>query len=131
MFSIPTVLRRSTIHGVGVYAAVPISKGDVIWEFTPDVDWKIEQEDMERFPEPFQSRLRMYSYLDESGVYVLCGDNARFMNHSDVPNCDDTGGRRTIALHDIAEGEELTCDYRTFDMESREQEGALFAVNGQ
>lgn len=39
------------------------------------------------------------------------------MNHSFEPNCDDRG-HVTRALRDIAEGEELTCDYRNFDAES-------------
>lgn len=131
MFSIPTYLERSPIHGMGVHAAVAIAKGDVIWTFTPEVDWKIEPAVMDQFPEPFQERLRAYSYLDESGFYILCGDNARFMNHSDTPNCDDTGGKHTVALRDIDEGEELTCDYRTFDVELRDKEGALYPSNGR
>ena len=131
MFSIPTYLERSPIHGMGVHAAVPIAKGEIIWTFTPGVDWEIEPEVMEQFPEPFQERLRAYSYLDESGLYVLCGDNARFMNHSDTPNCDDSGGQHTVAMRDIEEGEELTCDYRTFDLESRDKDGALYPANGR
>lgn len=49
---------------------------------------------------------------------VLCGDNARFMNHSFEPNCDDDGGEFTTAARDIEAGEELTCDYRRFDAPS-------------
>jgi len=41
------------------------------------------------------------------------------MNHSFQPNCDDQGPT-TVAACDIAAGEELTCDYRTFDMNSKQ-----------
>ena len=41
------------------------------------------------------------------------------MNHSFQPNCDDRGPD-TVAAHDIEAGEELTCDYRSFDMKSKE-----------
>jgi uncharacterized protein len=128
MFLIPTYLSRSPIHGLGVYTPQRIPAGTLIWQFDEAADWKIRPEEMERFPEPYQERLRAYCYLSEEGVYVLCGDNAKFMNHSDNPNCDDTGGQFTIALRDIEPGEELTCDYSTFDMESSAH-GTLY-VNG-
>lgn len=126
MFLIPTYLAASPIHGTGVFTPAPIAAGSKIWELSPPVDWEIPPEDLKRFPEPYRERLKMYCYLNEQGVYVLCGDNAKFMNHSDTPNCDDTGGIRTIALVDIPAHTELTCDYRTFDMESARQNGALY-----
>jgi SET domain-containing protein len=130
MFKVPTYLAPSPIHGTGVYTAVPIPAGTIIWEFDPPVDWEIHPEGMRSIPEPFQSRLRHFSYLDERGVYVLCGDNARFMNHSAAPNCDDSGVA-TVAARDIAEGEELTCDYRSFDLESRGDGPVVFHGSGQ
>ena len=118
MFLVPTVLRPSPIHGVGVCAAEPVAAGTRLWEFTDGVDWRIEPEDLAAFPEPYQTRLRAWCYLDREGRYVLCGDTAKFMNHSDDPNCEETP-LHTIAACDIAAGEELTCDYRTFDVESQ------------
>ena len=118
MFKVPTYLAPSPIHGTGVFTAVPIPAGTVIWVFAPPIDWEIRPEEMETIPEPFQSRFRHFCYLDERGVYVLCGDNARFMNHSFTPNCDDSGVA-TVAALDIGPNEELTCDYRSFDLESR------------
>jgi SET domain-containing protein len=116
VFTVPTLLRQSAIHGVGVFAVEAIPAGTVIWDFTPGVDWTLSPEELASFPEPFQGRLRHYTYLDDTGVYVLCGDHARFMNHSDAPNCDDRGPF-TVTNRDILAGEELTCDYRTFDLE--------------
>ncbi|HZD06207.1 MAG TPA: SET domain-containing protein-lysine N-methyltransferase [Longimicrobiales bacterium] len=127
MLKVPTYLAPSPIHGTGVYTAVPISEGTVVWEYDSPVDWEIPPEEMARIPEPYQTRLRHFSYLDESGLYVLCGDNAKFMNHSFEPNCDDSG-RTTVAARDIAAHEELTCDYRSFDLESRE--GAPAGLRG-
>jgi SET domain-containing protein len=121
MFIIPTYLSQSAIHGVGVFTPEPIAKGTLLWTFDPSVDWKITPEEMKCFPEPYQSRFRMYCYLSPEGIYVFCGDNAKFMNHSTDPNCDDPEGRYTIANRDIAAGEELTSDYTTFDLESAEK----------
>ncbi len=118
VFLVPTQLKPSSIHGTGVFAVTAIAAGTRLWEFTEGVDWRIEAETMAAFPEPFQSRLRAWSYLDTDGRYVLCGDTAKFMNHSDAPNCDEPDGA-TVANRDIAAGEELTCDYRTFDAESQ------------
>jgi SET domain-containing protein len=127
MFIIPTYLSNSPIHGVGVFTPEPIAKGTLLWEFDPSVDWRITPDELERFPEPYQSRFRMYCYLLPEGIYVFCGDNAKFMNHSTDPNCDDPEGYYTIANRDIEAGEELTSDYTTFDLESAEKgAGALY-----
>ena len=118
MFLVPTFLAESAIHGIGVYTPHPIAEGTLLWEFNPATDWKIKPEELEQFPEPYQSRFRMYCYLSPEGIYVFCGDNAKFMNHSLTPNCDDPEGRYTIANRDIEAGEELTSNYLTFDAES-------------
>lgn len=118
MLRVPTVVAPSSIQGVGLFAAEPIAEGTVIWEFTPEVDWRIPVEKMELFPDPYRSWLLRYVYREPSGCYVLCGDNAKFMNHSFDPNCDDVEGPFTVAKRDVAEGEELTCDYRLFDLDS-------------
>lgn len=96
--------------------------GTVIWEFTPEVDWRIPVDDFERFPEPYRGWLLRYVYREPDGYYVLCGDNGKFMNHSFEPNCDDVDGPFTVAKRDIGPGEELTCDYRLFDLDSVEGE---------
>lgn len=63
----------------------------------------------------------MYCYKSRiSGLYLLCGDHARHMNHSDAPNCGELHTRfspesKTVALRDIASGEELTEDYASFE----------------
>lgn len=124
MFLIPTQLKPSAIQGTGVFAVEPIAAGTVLWEFTDGVDWRMAPDDLAAFPQPYQARLREWSYLDVDGRYVLCGDTAKFMNHSDDPNCKEPEGH-TVACRDISAGEELTCDYRTFDMTSMER-GAAF-----
>jgi len=44
---------------------------------------------------------------------VVSLDNTRFINHSPTPNTDNTMPV-TYAARDIAEGEEITCDYGEF-----------------
>jgi SET domain-containing protein len=129
VFSVPTVVRPSPIQGFGVFAASPIPAGTVIWEFTPGVDWRFTPDEFAAMPEPWLGALRRWCYRDEDDTHVLCGDAAKFMNHSDDPNCDDRGGT-TITWRDIEAGEELTCDYRGFDVDSR-LAGIDFTVNSR
>ena len=117
MFIVPIRLGRSPIHGFGVFAVEPLPAGTRVWEFTEGVDYRIPARDIERCPEPWHSELVKYGYRDAAGDYILCGDAARFMNHSEDPSCDDSGDEFTVTLRDIAIGEELTCDYRSFDLD--------------
>jgi SET domain-containing protein len=119
MFLIPTFTDRSPIHRFGVFAAAAIEAGTQVWAFTAGVDWEIAPHEFARFPEPYRTILSDWTYETESGMYVLCGDSAKFMNHSFAPNCEDVA-EGTFALRRIEAGEELTCDYRTFDMRSRD-----------
>ena len=119
MLRVPTYLAPSPIAGMGLFSSRSLPPGEVIWEFTEGVDWRISPTELELFPEPFKARLRHYVYLEESGFFVLCGDNGKFMNHSDTPNCDDPDGAHTVTRRRIKAGEELTCDYRLFDVEAK------------
>lgn len=104
---------------MGLYSGTDLAAGTVIWEYDDRVDWKITPEEFAGFPDPYRSRMGHYVYLDASGLYILCGDNAKFMNHAAHPNCDDPDGEYTVTRQAIATGEELTCDYTQFDVESR------------
>ena len=48
-------------------------------------------------------------------MVVLDSDNGRFMNHTLTPNTDFRIFDKGYALFDIAQGEELTCNYHEFD----------------
>jgi len=119
MLCVPTYVAPSRISGVGLFAATRLPAGAKIWEYTEGVDWRIKPEEFEAFPEPYRGRLRHYVFQEDSGLFVLCGDNAKYMNHDDEPNCTDRDPTFTMTLRPIKAGEELTCDYREFDRESR------------
>ena len=119
LLHVPTYVAPSEIAGVRLFAATELPAGTVVWEFDERVDWAIPPEDVARFPEPYRSRMRRYLYLDENGLYILCGDAAKFMNHSADPNCDDSDALHTVTRRAVRADEELTCDYAQFDAESR------------
>jgi uncharacterized protein len=125
MLLVDTELRPSPIHGTGVFSRQFIPAGAVVWTFAPGFDLEIDPPEVERLAPPARDQFLKYSYLDVfTGKYVLCFDDGRFFNHSDAPNVMDGATPETaqssVAIRDILPGEELTCDYRTFDALSRD-----------
>ena len=56
-----------------------------------------------------------YPHLEMPGVVVVDCDNGRFMNHTLTPNTDFRIFDKGYALVDIAQGDEITCNYHEFD----------------
>ena len=113
MLLIRTKLNKSKIEGIGLFADEFIKKGTKIWEYESSIDLSILKEEIEKLSKPSKEQLYKYAYLDkERNKYLLCGDDARFLNHSSSPNCDEaTDNNSTFALRDIKPGEELTINY--------------------
>lgn len=123
MLLVKSFLKFSDIHGVGCFAAEDIKAGQVVWKFDPILDVELDAEKISEFPESVQSFLFMYAYGQQTGTkktFILCGDHARHMNHSDNPNLIEAGDGNAfnIAARDIKAGEELTCDYNAFDTDA-------------
>ena len=122
MLLVKTRLEKSRIHGIGLFADELIREGTVVWRFHPVIDIRLTAEQIAELSGPCQEQTRRYTYREKhTGLYVLCGDDARFFNHSAEPNCIDIfkGDHEdlTVALRDIRKGEELTCDYALFDLD--------------
>lgn len=120
MLHVPVTVRPSPVHGLGAFAAAPIARGALVWDFTPDFDLEVAPSALDTVPPLLRERLRHYGYVDKHlNKYVLCCDDARFLNHSANPNLvhDATGGGHGCdrAARDIAVGEELTLDYGAFE----------------
>lgn len=120
MLHVRVTVRPSPIHGFGVFADEPIAAGTVVWSFTPDFDLETDPSAMDGLPELLRDRLLHYGYVDKRlHRFVLCCDDARFLNHSATPSLitDLSAERHGVdrAARDIAVGEELTVDYRAFD----------------
>lgn len=133
MMLVQTEKRQSAIHGIGLFAKQFIPEGTPTWRFIAGIDQAIHPDVVERVPEASRVAFLTYAYLDiRTGLYVLCADDARFMNHSEDPNVradyelDGVFGV-DVAARDIEAGEEIVCDYRTFDRIDRD---ALHFRNG-
>jgi uncharacterized protein len=97
------VVKRSGIHGLGVYANRDFKNGETVLRW--DVTNELTRRDVDKLPE---SDRRYVSYLNKK--YVLMQPPERFVNHSCDPN---TSARDhcDIAIRDIKKGEEITGDY--------------------
>jgi SET domain-containing protein len=108
-------VRRSGIHGKGVYAVAPIAADEIIIEYTGErISW---DEAMDRHPhDPAQPNHTFYFHVDDGGVIDALhgGNSSRWINHACDPNCEaeEVDGRVYIkALRDLSPGEELFYDY--------------------
>ena len=108
-------VRKSSVHGKGVFALRPIRKGENFIEYTGEViTWS---EALRRHPhDPSQPDHTFYFHLDEELVIdgKVGGNESMWINHSCAPNCeaeDETGRVYLLALRDIEVGEEIFFDY--------------------
>jgi SET domain-containing protein len=108
-------VRRSGVHGKGVFALQDIAEGETIIEYVGEViTWKEAQR---RHPhDPKDPNHTFYFHVDERRVIDAKhgGNSSRWINHSCDPNCeaDEDEGRVFIkALRNIRAGEELNYDY--------------------
>ena len=108
-------VRRSGVHGKGVFALKRLAKGVRVVEYKGErISWK---EALKRHPhDPEQPHHTFYFALDGGGVIdgKVDGNNARWINHSCAPNCEaeEIAGRVFInTLRIIEPDEELFYDY--------------------
>ena len=114
MLMVETELRASPIHGIGVFLLEDVAEGQVIWRFDSRIDRVFADAELEKMPQRLRTFLEVYStYHEQSGLWVLCGDNGRHFNHSDKPNTVSLGVAfgDDIAAADLPAGTELTTDY--------------------
>jgi uncharacterized protein len=96
--------RKSGVHGKGVFALVPIAKGEDVIEYTGKIiTWK--QAQAQHPHNPKEPNHTFFFHIDEQRVIDgLYGNIARWINHSCAPNCeaDEDEGRVFIkALRSI------------------------------
>jgi uncharacterized protein len=109
------IVRRSGIHGRGVFALECISRGEKILEYKGR---RItEQEADDRYPDGDDKPAHTFLFLIEGGWVIdanFQGNSARWFNHSCAPNCEteeESGRVWVTAIRDIFPGEEMMYDY--------------------
>jgi len=122
-----TEVRKSEIHGFGLFAKKLIPKDTIWWHARPQDVLIITKDQFMTLEASYQQTndflliLVRYSYYD---VYldalIFCLDNSRYVNHSFDAN---SGTSEELALNaianrDIQVGEEITEDYSRYSLGS-------------
>jgi hypothetical protein len=97
-------VRRSPIHGVGVYARRAFEAGEVVLRW--DTSRRLTAGEAASLPE----EERRYTHPFDDGTTLLMQPPERYVNHS----CDNNTAVRDfcdVAVRRISEGEEVTSDY--------------------
>ena len=108
-------VRRSGVHGKGVFAVRDIAQGETLIEYVGEIiDW---EQAKERHPhDPRNPQHTFYFQVSETHVIDarVGGNSSRWINHACSPNCeaDEQDGHVFIrTLRDVRAGEELSYDY--------------------
>ena len=116
MLLIETEVKNSATQGLGLFALHWVAKGQKYWVRNEEFDRVFTPQGMNAMNELTTGYIKRYGFLEANGNWYLCGDNAKFSNHSKSPNSrshyDDSGlVKFNTALTDIQAGEEILCDY--------------------
>lgn len=121
MFVVETYTAPSNIHGFGVFTAVDIKKGQVVWEFDNTVDSVITMKEYSELEPYIQQEIARCGFFSQDQLaWILGGDDDRYSNHSSQPNLIESGAPAMvtpmlIAANDIPAHTELTQNYLSFD----------------
>jgi uncharacterized protein len=109
-------VRRSDVHGLGVFAAKQIPKGARIIEYVGE---RVSHDEADRrYEEKDANDSHTFLFIVDSKTVIdagVDGNDARFFNHSCDPNCESTVEKKRVyieAIRDIEPGTELTYDYQ-------------------
>lgn len=123
MMLIETSVRPSGIHGLGLFAVRFVPRGSPVWRFEPGFDHDFSPAQFAALPPLAQYHTRWFCFVSRlDGHIILSGDHACFINHSPSPNTGALPDAKppvvTVALRDVAAGEELTCNYHDYDADT-------------
>ncbi|HEY5101895.1 MAG TPA: SET domain-containing protein-lysine N-methyltransferase [Steroidobacteraceae bacterium] len=109
-------VRRSRVHGLGVFATRAIKKGKRIVEYLGERVTHAEAD--RRYDDKDENDNHTFLFIVDRRTVIdagVDGNDARFINHSCDPNCESvTQDRRVFieATRNIAAAEELAYDYQ-------------------
>jgi uncharacterized protein len=112
----PFEVRASPLHGLGVFATRRISRGTRILEYLGERVSHAEAD--RRYQHKDQADNHTFLFIVDGRTVIdagVGGNEARFVNHACVPNCESVIESRRVfidALRTIEPGEELTYDYQ-------------------
>jgi SET domain-containing protein len=109
-------VRRSKVHGSGVFAERAIRKGRRVIEYIGERVSHAEAD--RRYETKDENDNHTFLFIVDRRTVIdagVDGNDARFINHSCDPNCESVTEERRVfieAIRTIAAGEELAYDYQ-------------------
>ena len=116
MLIVETYLNVSPGKGIGLFAKCDLIKGQKYWIRNEVFDKIIPASLLESFDKVAYNYVVEHGFLEKSGNWYLCCDNASFTNHSSNPNSENHFDSQGLILFITASsyiyaGEEILCDY--------------------
>ena len=120
---IKTRVGPSPLHGMGLFAVEFVPRGARVWRFQAGFDHDFSPKQFAALPSLAREHTRWFCFVSKvNGHVILSGDHACFINHSLEPNTGALPSGKspvtTVALRDIAAGEEITCNYFDYDADT-------------
>jgi len=117
MLIVNTYLDMSEGKGVGLFAKELIPKGKIWWIRNEQFDKVIMESELASYAQLAANFIMTYGFHEPAGNWYLCIDNARFSNHSYIPNTFNKLNAKgelvfCTATKDIFPGEEILCNYK-------------------
>jgi hypothetical protein len=107
------VVSESSIHGQGLVAVEVIPEGSVVWRLD-ERHQVLSYEALCLLPSDIQALT--YQAGDK---FILAQDDGQYMNHCCDPNCWWSGDVTLVARRNIQQGEEVTYDYASCEIDPR------------
>jgi uncharacterized protein len=103
------IVKKSKIHGKGLFAKKNIPANTIIWKFNNKIDHVIKKVDKLILKKYYRFKnFAYYSKKYNGWIYEL--DRAKWINHSENPNCI-SNNNITYTTKIIKQGNELTENY--------------------
>ena len=115
MFHVLVKLDKSSIHGIGLFAAQNIKKDQKVYTANSSLDLMLSEAELARLIEDEIRTIKHYGFFDrQKQKWHYAFDDIKFCNHSADGNVTSRDGS-LVAKRAILEGEEITQDYNEFE----------------
>lgn len=119
MIHIKYKLDKSNNHGIGLFAAEDLQKGQLVYTASPLLDVNITQEQFDTLSDREQEEFRWWGFFDTAtDRWHVDFDVSKFINHSTEGTVTQDKNNDEVYLvttRDVKSGEELTQDYLEFE----------------
>jgi len=103
------------LMGYGIFATKLIPKGTIVYIRDP-YERVFTRTEYDAIAEPYLSIVERYCYTTPEDKLILSWDLSKYVNHNCNSSSLMTGWGCSVAVRDIAEGEEITEDYGLFNI---------------